>query len=58
MFGGDWSSASEDMKSLVCHVTSQNHVIVGSSNFMSGSSSWYVTIVPKFVAIGIVVVQI
>ena len=39
MFEGDSSSANGDKKSLTCHVTLQNHMIEGSSNFMSGSSS-------------------
>ena len=43
MFGGHWSSTSGDIKYLTCHVTSQNHMTEGSSNFISGSSSWYVT---------------
>ena len=43
IFGDHWSSESDDMKYLTCHVTSQNHMTDQSSNFMSGSSSWYVT---------------
>ena len=35
MFGGYWSSASGDIRYLICHVTSQNHVIKGLSNFVS-----------------------
>ena len=35
--GGDWSSASGDIKYLICHVSLQNHVINVSSNFMSGN---------------------
>ena len=50
MFGGHWSSANGDVKYLICHVTSQNHVIGGSSNFMSWTSSWYVTILPSLAA--------
>ena len=46
-----WSIASGDIKYLVCHVTSLNHVIEESGNFMGRSSSW-------FVAIGLVVVEI
>ena len=49
MFGGHWSSASGDIKYLTCHVTLQNHVIEGSSNFYK----W-----PSLVAIGIVIVEI
>ena len=29
-----WSIGSGDIKYLICHVTSQNRVIQGSSNFM------------------------
>ena len=43
MFGGHSSSVSGDIMYLICHLTSQNHKIDGSSNFMSWSSSWYVT---------------
>ena len=43
MFGGHWSIASRDIKHLTCNVILQNHVIKGSSNFISGSSLWYVT---------------
>ena len=35
MFCSYWFSASGDIKYLMCHVTSQNHVIKGSSNLMS-----------------------
>ena len=38
MFGGHWSNASGNMKYLICHMTSQNHVIEGERKFMSGSS--------------------
>ena len=43
---------------VTLHVTSQNHVIEGSDNFMSGSSSWYLTTLPSLIAIGIVLVEI
>ena len=33
MFGGHWSSASGDIKSLVCQVTSESHMIEGSCNY-------------------------
>ena len=56
MFGGYWCSASEDMKYLIYHVTSQNHVIKGSSNFLSGSCLWY--LINLKLAIGIIVVEI
>ena len=58
MFGGHWANTSGDRKYLICHVTSQNQVIEGSSNFLSGSPSWYVTTLPSLVVIGIVVVEI
>ena len=32
MFGGHWSSASRDIKYLVCHITSQNNVIERLTN--------------------------
>ena len=35
---GHWSSASGDIKYLTCHVTLQNKVTEGSSNFINGSS--------------------
>ena len=38
MFGGYWSSAGGDIKYLICHVTSQKHVVEGSCNFMFGGS--------------------
>ena len=56
MFGGHWFSASEDINS--CHVTLVNHVIEGSSNFMDGSSSWYVTTLPSLEDLDFVVVDI
>ena len=49
---------SGDIKYLICHVTSQNHLTEVSSNFMSGRSSWCVNILPSLVAIGTVVVEI
>ena len=58
IFGVHWSSASGDIKCLTCHVTLQNHVIEGSSNFLSGSSFLYMITMPSFVAICIVVVEI
>ena len=46
------------MKYLICHLTSQSHVIEGPCNFLSRFSSWCVTTLPGLVAIGIVVVEI
>ena len=56
-FGSHWSIANGN-KYSIWRVTLQNHVIEGSSNFMSESSSWYVTTLPSLVKIGIKVVQI
>ena len=36
--GGHWLCGSGDMKYLIFHVTSQNHVIEGSCSFMSRNS--------------------
>ena len=58
IFRGHWSIASGDIKYLIYNVTSQNYVIEGSGNFMSGSSSWYVSTLPSFVALNIVLVEI
>ena len=55
MFDGHWSSASEDIRHLLCHVASPKGVLEGSSNFMSGSSSWNIT---TLVGTVIVVVEI
>ena len=49
--------AGEDITDLGCHVTLQNHVIKGSSNFMGGSSLWYITTLASLVAIGIVLIE-
>ena len=57
MFGVHWSSASRDIKHLICHMTSQKLLIEESSNFMSGSSLWYVTTLPRLMAVGILVVE-
>ena len=39
--GGHWSSASRDVTYLIYLLTSQDHVIEGERDFMSGSSSLY-----------------
>ena len=57
MFGGNWSRASGDIKYLTCEVISQSYVFEESSNFMNGSFSWYVTILPSLVAIGIALAE-
>ena len=43
---------------LVCHVVSQNHVITRLLNFKGKRQSMYVTMLPRLVAIGTVVVEI
>ena len=58
MFSDDWSIASGYIKYLICHVTSLNCMMKVSSNFMSGSSSWYTSTLPSLIAIGIVLVEI
>ena len=58
MFGDHWSSASGNIKYLIFHVTSQNHLIEGSCKFMNETSLLYVTTMPSLVTIGIVVIEI
>ena len=58
MLDGHWSSAKGDIKYLACHVNLYNHVTEGSSNFLIGSSSSYITTLPSLIAIGIAVVEI
>ena len=58
MFGGYWNSASGSAKYAICHVSSQNYMIEGSRNFMSGNSSLYITTLLILEVIGIVVVYI
>ena len=43
---------------LICPVTSQNHVIEGSCNFLNESSSWFVNTMPSLLIIDIVVAEI
>ena len=58
IFDDHWSSAGGDIKYLTCHVTFQNHVVEGSSNFISESSSRYITTLPSLVTLAIIVVEI
>ena len=58
MFGGHWSSASENKEKLLFHLSSQNHLIQGSFNFLSKCSSLFITTLPSLVVFGIVVVRI
>ena len=57
MFNAPCSNTTGGMKHLICHMTSENHVTEGSSIFMSGSFSWFVTTLLCLVAIGIAVVK-
>ena len=54
MFGGHWPSASEDIRYLICHLTSQDLVLEELCDFKGGSSSLNVTTLPNVVALGIV----
>ena len=56
--GGNWAGASGDIKYLICHMTSQNHVIEGSINFISGNYSWCVITLPGAMAESVAVVEI
>ena len=49
-FGGHWSSASGDIKYLICKATSQDHVIEQSSEVIDGNSSWSVATLSSLVA--------
>ena len=53
--GGYWSCASGDIKNLIYHVTSPNHLIEESYKFMIGNFSLYVSTLPSLVTIGIVI---
>ena len=59
MFGGHWPGAIRDVTHLICHVTSENHVIERFCDFVSGSSSssLHVTTKPSLVAIDVDVVE-
>ena len=58
MFDGNSSSSSGDIKYLNLKLLIKTTWFEGSSNFMSGSYSWYVTNLPDLVAIDIAVVQV
>ena len=57
-FGGLRPCGSKDIADLVFHVTLQNHMINEPCDFMGGSSSLYIPILPSLVAISIVDVDI
>ena len=58
MFDAHRSSASGNITYLICHMTSQDHVIERSCEVTDGSTPLYVTVQPSLMAIGIVVVEI
>lgn len=51
MFGDHWSSASEDIRHLICHVTLQDLVLEELCDIKGGRSSLYVTTLSSFLAI-------
>lgn len=53
-----WSSATGDITYLICHVTSQEHEIEGSCNFLSESLLLYFITLPSLVVSSIVVVEL
>ena len=57
-FGDHWSSTSGNIKYIIFHVTSQNHLIEGSYKFMDKISLLYVTTMPSLATIDIVVMEI
>ena len=58
MFGGHRHSGSGDIMVFVCHVTLEDHMIKVLNDFMVGSPSRYVTILPSLVAIDRVILEI
>ena len=53
-----WFSAGRDTMYLIYHVTSHDHLIERSCEFMTQSSLWYVTAVISLVTISIVISEI
>ena len=56
-FHGHGACSNWDIKYLICHVALQDYVIKGSSDFMEGSSSLYVTTLTCLVVRATVVVK-
>ena len=52
------SSASGDVKDLICEVTSEDYLIEGSCKLMGDSCSWYFITLKNLVTIGIVKMKI
>ena len=57
-FGGCSHCDIGDTTYSIFHLTLQDHTIKGSRDFMEGSYSLYVTILPDLVAIDFMVVEI
>ena len=57
MFGEHFSNESGDMTYLICHMTSQDRVIKGSCDFMSGRFLICHTTLPSVMTIETVVVE-
>ena len=56
-FVGHGQCGSGDIMVLVCYVSSRDHVIKGSCDYMGRSPSRLVTILPSLVVIGTTVVK-
>ena len=57
-FGGHWHCGGGEIIVLVCHVIFQDQEIKAFCDFMDESSSCYVTNLPSFLTISIVVEEI
>ena len=57
-FGDYRPCGSRDIVDLVFHVALQNHMINEPCNCIEGSSSFYISILPSLVVVGIVEVDI
>ena len=57
MFNGQAACDNRDVTYLICHVSFQDHVITGSCNFLQGSFSLHVTVLPSLVAVVIALVE-
>ena len=57
-FSGHRPCSSRDTAAKIFYVTLQDHVIKGSGGFMEGNSSLYIPVLPKLVAIVIMLMNI
>ena len=57
-FGGHWNCDSRDIMLLICHVILQDHLMKEQGNFMGRNPPRLVTILPRLMATGTVVVEI